>query len=562
VSQLHVFRHWRTAIVGVVAGLVAMVPQGLVLLTSIAFGVAAVTLARRHVLVQELPAVEGLARVDVVCLDKTGTLTDGRIVLDRIETFDGAIGVEEALGALAAEEEPNQTLAAIGDAFAPPQGWVRSDSVAFSSTRKWSAASFDARGTWVIGAPEIVLDGHDGDALARAAGLARTGQRVLALTHTQAPLSGTSLPTGRRSAAFVLLEEHVRPDAASTLAYFADQGVALKVISGDNPLTVGAIATRLDVPHAQQPVDARQLPTDVDQLGEVLENHSVFGRVTPQQKQAMVRTLQARGHTVAMTGDGVNDALALKLADLGIAMGSGAPATRSVAQVVLLDGQFSSLPGVLAEGRRVTANIERVANLFITKTVWATILAITTSIALWPYPLLPRHLTVIDAVAIGIPSFFLALAPNERRYVPGFVARVLRFTIPAGVVIFVSAFLTFWLARSHHLPLVQQRTAATLGVLVPSLAVLVILAFPLTWRRILLVVAMIVAFALLFPLEVVRHFYALSLPDQILGQTIAIGVIASAVLGAWWEISRRLGRGPAEAIQGGAHGSQTSGLTQ
>ncbi len=562
VSQLHVFRHWRMAIVGVVAGLVAMVPQGLVLLTSIAFGVAAVTLARRHVLVQELPAVEGLARVDVVCLDKTGTLTDGQIVLDRVETLDDAIGVEAALGALAAEEDPNQTLAAIGDAFAPPQGWIRSDSVAFSSIRKWSAASFDARGTWVIGAPEIVLDGQDSDALARAAELARTGQRVLALTHTQAPLSGTSLPAGRRSAAFVLLGEHVRPDAAATLAYFVEQGVALKVISGDNPLTVGAIAARLDVPHAEQPVDARQLPTDVDRLGEVLENHSVFGRVTPQQKQAMVKTLQARGHTVAMTGDGVNDALALKLADLGIAMGSGAPATRSVAQVVLLDGQFSSLPGVLAEGRRVTANIERVANLFITKTVWATILAITTSIALWPYPLLPRHLTVIDAVAIGIPSFFLALAPNDRRYVPGFVARVLRFTIPAGVVIFVSAFLTFWLARSHHLPLDQQRTAATLGVLVPSLAVLVILAFPLTWRRILLVVAMIVAFALLFPLEVVRHFYALSLPNQILGQTIAIGLIASAVLGAWWEISRRSARGPAEALQVGARGSQTSELTQ
>ena len=562
VSQLHVFRHWRMAIVGVVAGLVAMVPQGLVLLTSIAFGVAAVTLARRHVLVQELPAVEGLARVDVVCLDKTGTLTDGQIVLDRVETLDDAIGVEAALGALAAEEDPNQTLAAIGHAFAPPQGWIRSDSVAFSSTRKWSAASFDARGTWVIGAPEIVLDGQDRDALARAAELARTGQRVLALTHTQTPLSGTLLPAGRRSVAFVLLGEHVRPDAAATLAYFVEQGVALKVISGDNPLTVGAIATRLDVPHAEQPVDARQLPTDVDRLGEVLENHSVFGRVTPQQKQAMVKTLQARGHTVAMTGDGVNDALALKLADLGIAMGSGVPATRSVAQVVLLDGQFSSLPGVLAEGRRVTANIERVANLFITKTVWATILAITTSIALWPYPLLPRHLTVIDAVAIGIPSFFLALAPNDRRYVPGFVARVLRFTIPAGVVIFVSAFLTFWLARSHHLPLDQQRTAATLGVLVPSLAVLVILAFPLTWRRILLVVAMIVAFALLFPLEVVRHFYALSLPNQILGQTIAIGLIASAVLGAWWEISRRSARGPAEALQVGARGSQTSELTQ
>jgi cation-transporting P-type ATPase E len=209
----------------------------------------------------------------------------------------------------------------------------------------------------------------------------------------------------------------------------------------------------------------------------------------------------------------------------------------------------------------VTANIERVSNLFITKTVWATILAVTISIARWPYPLLPRHLSVIDAVVIGIPSFFLALAPNTRRYVPGFVSRVLRFTIPAGVIIFASAFLTFWLADSRSLPLIQQRTAATLGVLVPSLFVLVILAFPLTWRRILLVVTMIVAFALLFPLEVVRHFYALSLPRQTLGQTIAIGLIASAVLGVWWEISRRLVKGPAEALRVGARGRWTEEST-
>ena len=312
-----------------VAGLVAMVPQGLVLLTSIAFGVAAVTLARRHVLVQELPAVEGLARVDVVCLDKTGTLTDGRIVLDRIEKLDDAFEVESALGALADEEDPNQTLAAIGEVFAPPRSWFRNHSVAFSSERKWSSASFDTEGTWVIGAPEIVIEHHDADVLTCAAGLARTGQRVLALAHSDVPIVGTSLPLGRHPAAFVLLQEHIRPDATTTLAYFAEQGVAIKVISGDNPLTVGAIAGRLAVPHAEEPIDARELPTDVGALGESLDNHSVFGRVTPQQKQAMVTALQARGHTVAMTGDGVNDALALKLADLGIAMGSGAPATRA-----------------------------------------------------------------------------------------------------------------------------------------------------------------------------------------------------------------------------------------
>jgi cation-transporting P-type ATPase E len=539
VSQLHVFANWRTAITGVVAGLVAMVPQGLVLLTSIAFGVAAVTLARRQVLVQELPAIEGLARVDVVCLDKTGTLTDGTIVFDRTEQLGHRADIDAALGALAAEDSPNQTLAAIGRRFSPPSGWARVKTVPFSSDRKWSGASFHAQGTWVLGAPEMVLTTNDVEALNRASELARTGQRVLALVHSEIRLDGPSLPEPRFPAGFVLLEEHVRPDAAPTLAYFAEQGVTLKVISGDSALTVGAIAARLNVPRAEEPIDARELPDDGDGLGQVLEGHSVFGRVTPQQKQAMVKALQAQGHTVAMTGDGVNDALALKLADLGIAMGSGAPATRAVAQVVLLDGRFASLPGVLAEGRRVTANIERVANLFITKTVWATLLALAIGFARWPYPLLPRHLTIIDAIAIGIPSFFLALAPNTRRYLPGFVGRVLRFTIPAGLIVATSMFLAFWLARSHHLPLVQQRTAATLGALIPSLFILVILAFPLTWRRILLVVAMTVGFVLLFPLRFVRDFYALSLPRGLLPQTILLGLATSAVLGALWEFTRR-----------------------
>jgi len=228
------------------------------------------------------------------------------------------------------------------------------------------------------------------------------------------------------------------------IAYFLKQGVVPKVISGDSPHTVGAVAARVGMPDADRPVDAQDLPDDLDALGQILEERAVFGRVTPHQKQSMVTALQARGHTVAMTGDGVNDALALKFADVGIAMGSRASATRAVAQLVLLDGRFSSLPGVVAEGRRVTANIERVANVFITKTVWATLVAIAVSVALWPYPLLPRHLTIIDTLTIGIPSFFLALAPNLRRYLPGFVDRVLRFAVPAGLVVAATTFAAFF----------------------------------------------------------------------------------------------------------------------
>src|SRR5262249_40972685 len=361
------------------------------------------------------------------------------------------------------------------------------------------------------------------------------------------PLAGEVLPPGTTPVALVLLEEKIRPDAAETLEYFAAQGVTLKVISGDNPRTVGAVAGRVGLAGAGDPFDARELPEEPDALGDTLEERSVFGRVTPHQKQDMVRALQGRGHTVAMTGDGVNDALALKLADIGVAMGSGAPATRAVAQLVLLDGKFSTMPGVVAEGRRVTANIERVANLFVTKTVWATLLAIAVSIAFWPYPFLPRHLTIIDTLTIGIPAFFLALAPNTRRYVPGFVDRVLRFTIPAGTVAAVAAFAAFAVARFDDLPLTQQRTAATIVMLMVSLTVLVILAQPLTSRRVLLVVLMIAGFVLLFPIEYVREFYDLHLPKDVLVETLLIGSLAVVVLAAGWGLSRPLARGPPAA---------------
>jgi cation-transporting ATPase E len=555
VSQFNAQDDWREAVSGTVAGIVGMVPQGLVLLTSVAFGVAAVTLARRKVLVQELPAVEGLARVDVVCFDKTGTLTDGNIVFDRVERLDDQAPVEAALGALASDEDRNATLNAIA---AATDSWRRTGFVPFSSARKWSAATFGDHGTWVLGAPELVWAGRDGEVAQKAETFASTGQRVLLLARTDAPLEGESLPPEMHPAALVLLEEQVRPDAAETLAYFEQQGVALNVISGDNPHTVGAVAARVGMPHADRPLDARELPEDLDELGETLEQHSVFGRVTPHQKQDMVKALQARGHTVAMTGDGVNDALALKLADIGVAMGSGAPATRAVAQLVLLDGKFSTMPGVVAEGRRVTANIERVANLFITKTVWATLLAIAVGLAFWPYPFLPRHLTIVDTLTIGIPSFFLALAPNLRRYVPGFVNRVLRFTIPAGAVAAAATFSAFALARFDDLPLTEQRTAATLVMLMVSLTVLVILAQPLTWRRVVLVGLMIVGFVLLFPIESVREFYDLELPSDVLTGTLLIGVVGVAVLAGGWEVSRRLGRGPAAAVQAGTADTVTA----
>src|SRR6202167_5420999 len=536
ISQLDAVQTTQQALTGTDAALVGMVPQGLVRLTSVAFGVAAVTLARRRVLVQQLPAVEGLARVDVVCLDKPGTLTDGTIAFDSLISLDAQAPAEAALGALANDENRNATLAAIGQAYPPADGWERQAAVPFSAAPKGSAARF----AWGVGARELMLPPSQRALLSQAADLAAGGRRVLALARTGRPLDGESLPADLRPVAFILLAERLRPDASDAIRYFASQGVAMKVISGDSPLTVSAVAKAAGLPDAGDPVDARQLPDDPGELGRLLEEHSLFGRVTPHQKQEMVTALQARGHTVAMTGDGVNDVLALKLADLGIAMGSGAAATKAVAELVLLDGRFAALPGVVAEGRRVTANIERVANLFVTKTVWATLLAVAVGVALLPYPFLPRHLTIIDSLAIGIPSFFLALAPNRRRYLPGFVGRVLRFAIPAGCLVAAATFAAYALARTDALPLVQQRTAATLVALMLSLGVLVLLAMPLTWRRLVLVGVMVAGFVALFPVTAVRRFYALALPSSHLWQTLLIGVAGIVALVGFWEVSRRL----------------------
>ena len=549
-SQFQGHQSVRTSLSGIVAGVVAVVPEGLVLLSSLAFAVATLALARRRVLVQELPAVEGLARVDVVCLDKTGTLTEGAIrfqALHPLGSHDPA-ALGDALAALARDDHPNATLAALGDAFPAAEPWERVDAMPFSSARKWSAAEFVGHGVWVLGAPEMVCPGPANDARVQADALAASGSRVLMLATGRRPLA-TDLPADLEPVALVTFEERIRADAAETLRYFTRQGVILKVISGDNPRTVGAVAGRVGLPGADRVVDARELPADDDELAEVVETNAVFGRVTPQQKRRIVGALQARGHTVAMTGDGVNDALALKDADIGIAMGNGAAATRAVAQLVLLDSNFASLPGIVAEGRRVIANVERVANLFVTKTVYAVLLAVAVGIARWPYPFLPRHLTVVSSVTIGIPAFLLSLAPNTARSRPGFVPRVLRFAVPAGTIIALATFVAYSLARDRqHLSLAASRTTATIVLLAVAMAVLALLARPFTPAAFALVGSMTAGVALLFALPGTRSFYALGLPPaRAIVSAAVITVIAFVALECWWTIDQR-SRPPDERI--------------
>lgn len=533
------------ALVGVVAGVIGMVPEGLVLLTSLAFGIATVTLARKKVLVQELPAVEVLARVDTVCFDKTGTLTEGEITFSSIETLSDLsdAAIRTALAALADDVNANATFKAIS-AACPTPDWVRSSTIAFSSDRKWSAAEFVDHGSWVFGAPEMVITDTTNDARKKADVLAARGDRVLLLASSTSALDSTDaaqLPADLIPVALVVFVEKIRSDAAETLKYFSDQGVDLKVISGDNPRTVAAVARRVGFSDVTDAFDARNLPEDESAIANVLDEYSVFGRVTPHQKRAMVAALQSRGHVVAMTGDGVNDALALKDADLGVAMGSGAAATRAVAQLVLLDSKFSTLPGVMAEGRRVIANIERAANLFVTKTVYAVFIALVVVLTAWRYPFLPRHLTIISTFTIGIPGFFLALGPNTRRYIPGLLDRVMRFCIPAGVVAGAAALTTYAMAYyEESLSLKESRTAAALVLVMIGLWVLVILTRPLNLWKGALVGSMAGGVAIVVLVPPLSDFYALEPPGwrmMGIGVLIAVGAIGAIEIG--WRASRR-----------------------
>lgn len=600
---------WKAAVVLAVAGVVGMVPQGLVLLTSVNFAAAAMTLARRKVLVQELPAVEVLARVDMLCLDKTGTLTSGAVELDHIEsclgsacaggnggvpaagkvsTDDAAVALgagaddvaggstgtgsgavvpasaddaaRAALAYLVGGSEANATGSAIAAGLTGLEPAQARYAIAFNSARKWSAVQTQA-GAYVLGAPEIVLAGSTGSgsteadnadsdgtglgstdnaALERVKALAGTGKRVLVLAHSNQALDQSenpTLPKDLTAALLVVLAEQVRPDAAQTLDYFKRQGVAVRVISGDNPVTVAAIAAHLGLrnPDGGEPVgvDARTLPAieDTQALADVLEKHTVFGRVTPEQKRAFVNALKSRGHTVAMTGDGVNDALALKDADLGIAMGNAAPATKAVSRLVLLNSQFDALPSVVAEGRRVIANMERVASLFLTKTTWAALLAAVVAITGFVYPFLPRQLTIVSSLTIGIPAFVLALAPTNQRYRAGFLARVLRLSVPAGVIVVVGvlcARLTLILMGSNRN---QISSVCTLVLVAGGLWLLSLTARPWVWWRALLVVLMSTAALAVVLLAPLRGFFDLAAltANSWLVLVCAAGIVCAAL---------------------------------
>lgn len=592
---------WKSAVVSAVAGVVGMIPEGLVLLTSLNFAVAAMRLARKKTLVQELESVETLARVDCLNLDKTGTITDGGIAFVGVDLIgdDSNRLVNQALFDLSNEENPNATGSAIMEGL-KDQGVSSTSSVSarlpFSSARKWSAIRYALKDgrfeTWYMGAPEVLAtaicarkssvvssDLHGSIAPAVAEGgisdsavsgdslvsvespfdnchltdsfkqilnrvneYAQQGNRVLLLavaysdsgdsnnaTFSSSPVVSISA----RPVALVRCSEKIRADARQTLDWFRQQGVRCRVISGDNPTTVASVAEKVGLTGDSKPVsmDARQLPKDINQLAEVLENVDVLGRVLPDQKKAIVQALHSKGHVVAMTGDGVNDTLALKEADLGVAMGNAAPAAKAVAQVVLVDSRFSHLPDVVARGRQVMANMERVAGLFLVKTVYSALISAGVVLLGLNFPYLPRHITYIGSLTIGIPAFLLALAPNTRRYVPGFLHRVVRFALPNGIavavsVLVVSIFAPLMLARgldssnANASRLIVEsvhavgvtRTICAVTVFVLGVAVLATVSKPLiSWRGIM-VLCFAAAGVIGAFIPFVAHFFDLHVP--------------------------------------------------
>ena len=545
---------WRRAVLAMVGALVPMVPEGLVLMTSIAFAVGVVRLGHRQCLVNELPAIEGLARVDVVCADKTGTLTENGMRVSDLKQLSAA-AVGDVLAQLASDDaRPNASMQAIAEAYKMPPGWTATATAPFKSATKWSGASYGEYGNWVIGAPDVLLE-RGSPVAEQAEQIGSSGLRVLLLGSSDLPVDHADAPGAVTPVALVVLEQRVRPDARDTLDYFASQNVSIKVISGDNAVSVGAVAGSLGL--GGETMDARQLPDQADNLADMLEEYTTFGRVRPDQKRAMVHALQSRGHTVAMTGDGVNDVLALKDADIGVAMGSGSSASRSVAQIVLLDNKFATLPYVVGEGRRVIGNIERISNLFLTKTVYSVLLATLVGLAglaskifgsdplLFPFQ--PIHVTIAAWFTIGIPAFILSLAPNNERAHPGFVRRVMTSALPSGLVVGIATFSSYLAAyqgrEASETQQTQASTAALITLLVTAVWVLAVVARPYQWWRVALVSVSGLAYVVIFSIPAAQKTFMLDPSNMVITlMALGVGLVGAATIEAiWWVQGRILG---------------------
>lgn len=482
-------QHWvmamdlRSSVESMVAALIGMIPEGLYLLTSVALAIGMLRLARRRVLTQDMNCIETLARVDVLCVDKTGTITESVMEADApIPLADGPL--EDILHSYYGAEEPdNDTGRALKARFGQGSGgWPVTGQIPFNTAYKYSAKSFGTHGVYVVGAPNVVAGTRSGEFRSQLTPLLEQGRRVLLLARYDGSLPDppeTLDPERLTFLALLPLQNRIRSSAPKTFAYFAEQGVDIKVISGDDPQAVSHVAAQAGIAGAQRWVDAATLPDD-QALAQAAADCTVFGRVTPEQKRKLVHALQKQGHTVAMTGDGVNDVLALKDADCGIAMASGAQAASQVAQLVLLDSDFAALPNVVAEGRRVINNIQRSASLFLVKNIFSLLLSLVTLCLPLAYPFQPLQLSLISAVTIGLPSFVLALEPNYELVRGKFMHNVLHAALPGGLTDFLLVFCAQGFAYAFDLSADALGTISTLLVLETGLIVLFGVCHPFT----------------------------------------------------------------------------------
>ena len=486
----------KESVVSTAAAMVGMIPEGLVLLISLAFAVSVIKLSARKTLVQDMYCVETLARVDTLCLDKTGTITEGSMQVDGLAPFPGfdQASITEALTALVNTlPDSNPTFMALKSWLPDSTAWQAGDLVPFSSARKWSGAFFPGRGCYVMGAGEFILGPGFAPYRAQAEGYSQNGQRVLLLARADAPFIGKDLPDGLTPMGFILISDKIREEAPRTLRYFADQGVDIKVISGDNAVTVANIARKAGLDNADRYVDATTLQTDED-IRRAVKDYAVFGRVTPQQKLAFVKALKADGHTVAMTGDGVNDVLALKEADCSIAMASGSDAARTVSNLVLLDSNFASMPVVVQEGRRSINNLQRSSSLFLVKTIFSALIGVLFIFINYAYPFVPIQQTLISSLTIGIPSFILALEPNHDRLRGKFISNVIRMCIPAALTMTAGIVALCALAGPLGLTEGEYSTMAVLLTAMTGFIMLFKVSAPFNTLRSLLFVTLLSAF--------------------------------------------------------------------
>ena len=500
---------FNDAIVGVVAALIGMIPEGLILLTSVVFAVSIIRLSQHKTLVQELYCIETLARVDVLCLDKTGTITEGTMevtdVLPLHDTTNEELNI--ALGSLIhALEDDNPTFNAVKTYCDQYDKLTCNHIVPFSSARKWSGASFDENGSYIFGATEFILkDSSPYQEIIKE--YSEKVQRVLMLAHSPHQIQDKELPAETHPMAFLFISDKIRAEAPDTLAYFAEQGVDIKIISGDNAITVANIAKKAGLKTAEQYVDATTLQTP-EEIKEAAQKYSVFGRVTPQQKLDLVKALKEQGHTVAMTGDGVNDVLALKESDCSIAMASGSDAARTVSQLVLLDSNFASMPKILKEGRRSINNLQRSSSLFLTKTIFSTINAILFIFLHFDYPFQPIQLTLISALTIGAPSLILALEPNKERIKGKYIVNVIRKSIPGAMTMVFNIVALAIVCSFIHFNSTEISTLAVMITGFAGLLVLLKVSLPFNWIRCALFFTMLGAF--IFAIFILKDLFSLA----------------------------------------------------